>query len=325
VKGSTGIKIIPDEPASEDALEFQTFVKYSKKLADIIRYSTPKFAVGIFGEWGTGKTTMMKMIEKQLTDNYPSDVLPVWFNAWKYEREKYLAAVPLLRTIKITLNKYKNSKSGNWQKVEKALGKTFNAFVGSADLTITAGASKINLEKFADLVRANGYTRIDGKKILLQKHATDDLEESLQELREKNDNDPRIVIFIDDLDRCHPIKALEVLDSIKTFFDIEGIVYVIGMNVDSIDPIINQKYKEASDVKGKGLEYLQKIVQLQFNIPSWKEQDITQSVSKIISKELKESELFDQFKNNIPLIVKAVQKNPREEEVYKRHYFSTIS
>jgi predicted KAP-like P-loop ATPase len=237
-KARAKIKIIPDEPASEDAFKSQTFDKHSKKLADIIRYSRPKFAIGIFGEWGTGKTTMMKMIEKQLKENYHPDVLPVWFNAWKYEKEKYLAAVPLLRTIKITLDKDVNSKTENWKKVKKALEKTFNAFVGSADLTIPAGASpKINLERFADTIKASGYTRIDGKKVLYQKHATDDLEESLYELRKnKEDEGRRIVIFIDDLDRCHPTKALEVLDSIKTFFDIEGIVYVIGMNVDSIDP-----------------------------------------------------------------------------------------
>jgi hypothetical protein len=54
------IKIITDEPTLEDALDFDS---YSKKLADIIRNSSPRFAIGIFGGWGTGKTSLMKMIE----------------------------------------------------------------------------------------------------------------------------------------------------------------------------------------------------------------------------------------------------------------------
>jgi len=57
------IKIITDDPTLEDALDFDS---YSKQLADIIRNSTPRFAIGVFGEWGTGKTSLMKMIEANL-------------------------------------------------------------------------------------------------------------------------------------------------------------------------------------------------------------------------------------------------------------------
>lgn len=57
------IKIITDDPTLEDALDFDT---YSKQLADIIRNSTPRFAIGVFGGWGTGKTSLMKMIEANL-------------------------------------------------------------------------------------------------------------------------------------------------------------------------------------------------------------------------------------------------------------------
>ena len=52
-----------DGPALEDALDFE---RYSQQLADIIVNSTPRFTIGIFGGWGTGKTTLMKMIEKKL-------------------------------------------------------------------------------------------------------------------------------------------------------------------------------------------------------------------------------------------------------------------
>ena len=48
------------------------------------------------------------------------DILTVWFNAWKYEKETYLAVIPFLRTIKITLDNDKDSKSGrNWDVVRK--------------------------------------------------------------------------------------------------------------------------------------------------------------------------------------------------------------
>jgi hypothetical protein len=87
--------------------------------------------------------------------------------------------------------------------------------------------------------------------VYYHKHVTDYLEDSLSKLREKNSN-RRIVVFIDDLDRCHPKQALEVLDSIKTFFDIEGLIYVIGMDSGSINSIIEEKYGgKDSDIKVK--------------------------------------------------------------------------
>jgi len=88
---SSALKIITDEPSAEDAV--LGFSKYSEQLANIIMKSTPRFTIGIFGGWGTGKTTLMKMIEKRLQDVNNNDILVVWFDAWKYEKEKYLAIV----------------------------------------------------------------------------------------------------------------------------------------------------------------------------------------------------------------------------------------
>jgi predicted KAP-like P-loop ATPase len=93
------LKIIVDEPAKEDALYFQ---RYSKNLANIIRGTTPQFAVGIFGKWGSGKTTLMRMIEQEFDNEHDKEkILTVWFDAWSYEKEKYLAVIPFLRQVKI--------------------------------------------------------------------------------------------------------------------------------------------------------------------------------------------------------------------------------
>lgn len=65
----TDYKIIIDQPASD----VPDFKKYSERLSQIIANSKPQFKVGIFGGWGTEKTTMMKMIENEIKKNY-SDV-----------------------------------------------------------------------------------------------------------------------------------------------------------------------------------------------------------------------------------------------------------
>ncbi len=86
-------------------------------------------------------------------------------------------------------------------------------------------------------------------------------------------------------------------------------IYVIGMDSESINSIIRKKY---GDDFSKGLDYMQKIVQLPFQIPTWKEVEISKSISKIISFGLKDSILADQFEKNKQLIVKAIRLNPRE-------------
>ena len=114
----------------------------------------------------------------------------------------------------------------------------------------------------------------------------------------------KLVIFIDDLDRCTPEKALELLESIKTFFDIEGIIYVIGMDPKSIDSIISVKYGKESKING--LEYLQKIVQLPFSIPLWSSTDVTNTIKEMIriwTFSVNNEKLLEQ--TNIELIIKS--------------------
>jgi len=232
----------------------------------------------------------MKMIQEELDKN--EKILTVWFDAWRYEKEEYLAVMPFLRTTKIALENSK-SQTGTWDGVRKGLMRTFNTFVNSTKLSAgfdKFGSMEVNLEKFSDSLRSDGSVKINGKTVYYHEHPADHLRTSLQKLREeKEDTGFRIVVFIDDLDRCTPEKALEVLESIKSFFDIEGIIYVIGMNYNSIDNIIKKKYGEDSTVNGYA--YMEKIIQLPFQIPSWSQNDISIFVEHTISDGLDESDL----------------------------------
>jgi len=86
------VKILIDSPSREPKLRFD---ETASALAQIIRESPPRFAVGIFGDWGSGKTTLMDQIRRKLGKT----VVPVEFNAWRYEREPQLL-IPLLDTVR---------------------------------------------------------------------------------------------------------------------------------------------------------------------------------------------------------------------------------
>lgn len=292
------IKVITDEPTLDDALDFNS---YSENLANIIINSDPRFAIGIFGPWGTGKTSLMRMIENKIREKNSDDVLIVWFDAWKYEKEEYLAVVPFLRTISIAIenkmqNNTDNTKIVNWRYIRKGVERTFTAFVNSTNINVGFGnniSTHLDLAEFANILKADGSVVIAGERIHYHSHVTDHLAQTLSDIRQgTKNNNFRIVVFIDDLDRCMPEKSIEVLESIKTFFDIEGIVYVVGMDPTSINAIVEQKY---ANKQMKGSDYLQKIIQLTFQIPTWKKGDILQSISKIISNGLGGSDLIKEF------------------------------
>ncbi len=302
--------VITDEPPTKGFLDFR---KYAKSLAQIIENSKPRFTVGIFGGWGTGKTTLMLLIGEQLDEN--KKILPVWFDAWRYEREEYLAVIPFLRTMRLKLEQFTMSNPTEihkWKGVKKGIERTITAFLNATKLTIGVQgviSAEINFAEVLKSFTGDGSIGNDFNTIYYDAKAF--LEHALDDLREE-DSSFRIVVFIDDLDRCSREKALEILESIKSFFDIEGIIYVIGMNDTSIDALIEKKYGEGAHKKITGFDYMKKIVQLPLQIPNWAESDILNFLDSRILYEVKDSVVGKDFRDNIHLLVKAIEANPRE-------------
>ena len=92
------IELIPDIPIWGSG-EPNAFDPYSDTIAAVIRGTPPPFTLGIFGNWGTGKTTLMRMVADRLGG---PDTPTVWFNAWRFQHEPNLIA-PLLSSISLTL------------------------------------------------------------------------------------------------------------------------------------------------------------------------------------------------------------------------------
>jgi hypothetical protein len=156
--------------------------------------------------------TLMMMIEDELKkDGMSKKILTVWFDAWKYEREEYVAVIPFLRVIRLGLEGFTPSNDRNrpkWDGLKKGLERAY-----------TAGPIETDLAELVKSYKGNGSIGNDVNTVYYD--ATKFIEQALKNLRE-DDPEIRIVVFVDDLDRCIPEKALEVLESIKSFLDIEG-------------------------------------------------------------------------------------------------------
>ena len=99
-----------DSPLVDSDRDEFDFEDYSALLAQRLVEEEPPFTLGIFGRWGSGKTSLMRRIRHELTahcaaQGYQQDaVLPVWFNAWKYDREEAIWRALLVHTLEALQN-----------------------------------------------------------------------------------------------------------------------------------------------------------------------------------------------------------------------------
>jgi energy-coupling factor transporter ATP-binding protein EcfA2 len=278
-------KILLDTPSENPQLGFPEF---ATALREIIRESDPQFAVGIFGTWGSGKTTLMHSVENLLRQE-PDRMIVVRFSAWRYEKEDHLI-VPLLDVLREGLVKWADQRKEDSPAKETAL-KTART-IGRVATAIVAGFSlKAGVPGLMDI-------SFDANKSLAKAGELDQAHQELQTPRSfyhasfralteafeefcKADKDRRIVVFIDDLDRCLPEGALQVLESMKLFFDLEGFVFVVGLDQDVVSAAVDARFRKdypadttadgatGGTIRGsvRGADYIKKIFQVPFTLP----------------------------------------------------------
>jgi Cdc6-like AAA superfamily ATPase len=282
------------------------FDSLSGTIANIIRNSTPHFTIGIYGEWGTGKTTLMKSIEKNLSSNGSQEkiqtFLPIWFNAWKYEREENLASVSLMKTVG-----YAMANHNIFDQLSKTIFKGLT--IVSKDVMQQIAMQAVSQKR--EISDEEIEEKMDYLNTLYRDsvyyEGLDKIKAQMAAIR-KESGDHRVVVFIDDLDRCSPTKALEVLESIKLFLDIEGIVFVIGLSHKTVTHLITQAYKMTGI---KGDDYIKKIIQIPIKIPSWTKESIIDLIDNTISSRLN-SDYTKFLRQNSAMIAKVVDYNPRQ-------------
>ena len=269
-------KILLDTPCAAPGLGFP---EYAFALGGIIRGSDPRFAVGVFGGWGSGKTTLMQSIKTQLATD--PEIVCVDFSAWRYEKEPHLI-VPLLDTVRAALLEW----AGDLE--ERQAAHRTASVIGKVTRSILAGLNlKLGIPGAIEV-------SFDANKALSagsqpQTAATDEADTprsfyfaSFEALSSAFANllsaspGRRIVVFIDDLDRCLPQGALEVLESMKLFFDLKGFIFVVGLDRGVVEWCIDARYEKerpSTPAAGeehfqiRGSDYINKIFQVPFTLP----------------------------------------------------------
>ena len=328
--------ILDDLPADEDALDFSPYVA---TLADIIASPSTRtpLTIGVFGTWGSSKTSLMRMIRQQL----PAAFQVAWFDAWKYEKEEALwralllqvltalrAAIPAdgsepskkalaeLSDMETTLYRAVDCEEVgrvtiDWDKLVKGsiVGLTHLSLsvlpgVGPAlSKLLETAQGKITGDDlstiFEAIERERSKIHIEQVQFLDQFHHRfrDLVNKYVRQMDDKKKAEGRLVVFIDDLDRCLPEKAVEVLEAIKLFVDAPGCVFVLGLDQAVIARGIEIKYREFEPELAEGgdgasrrrsiidgARYLEKIIQLPFQIPPIERSDMGAFVQALVTE-----------------------------------------
>jgi hypothetical protein len=332
-----------DQPTTADELGFAPSAEALLSILSGTELADTPLTIGIFGPWGSGKTSLMRMLHERMDPANPiAPCLPIWFEAWRYaqsdalwralllsiveelrrslvEDEARLQAImastdedaneePSIEAVKSAATKlnhelddlvaslYRNverEEAGELEFDWPVAGKLATRLVVRASfafLPVLAPLTKLVEAAQGKISEGENMAEIwdlfQRRRTLIYRDQVRSLDQFQMRLRSLVEQwiagrGRRLVIFIDDLDRCLPEQAIGVLEAIKVFLDIHGCVFVLGVDREIIEHGIRVRYKEfaldadaaaradhaAAVFPVAGRDYMEKIVQVPFELP----------------------------------------------------------
>ncbi len=259
---TTPIKIDPESPFANCKLNRE---QYANVLTSIVGAYDKGFVLAVNGKWGTGKTTFMNMWKRSLEiQGYKT----IYFNAWETDFTSE-PAIALLGEIKSLLDtdtiddSLKGAIESSWEKVKdsyksqtpqsvlKAIGRMVGAgnMVDGAEELISAASKFYDSE--IDNYNSN-QKELKSFKI------------NLEHFVKIYCGDKPLIFIVDELDRCRPDYAVEVLEKIKHLFAVKGVVFVLSIDKEQLSHAVCGYY---GSEKIDSREYLRRFIDLEYTIP----------------------------------------------------------
>lgn len=246
-----------------DALNRKPVVEFIEKF--LAGLNGP-FVLALDAPWGTGKTTVVRMLEATLNSK---QVPCVYFNAWKvdYVSDPLVALVSALDQIKpinVSAGKRFKDRMATVRKLTTSVARhgavaavkaaTFGAL--ELESAIEKVASDVAGDLTKDLVESFQKERASLESLRTE------LEKAIAVLSEDAEAKP-LVFFIDELDRCRPSFAIEMLERIKHLFDVEHLVFVLSVDKKQLEAATGAVYGEKID----STEYLRRFFDIELRLP----------------------------------------------------------
>jgi hypothetical protein len=240
-------------------------------------------SIGVYGDWGSGKSSLMYMCKERLT-KADKNIKCLVFNGWLFENYEE-AKTAILGTILDEISK-EESLSQKAKDIIKGLYQSIDNFklvtgalkygtdflltggIGSL-FSLTAGQFLKNNQKNAEKDDLEDiHSNISGE--LNNKELREDIRKFQKEFATllEESKISRLVVFIDELDRCRPDTILDTLEAIKLFLFEGKVAFVIGADERHISYAVKSKFKDIEGIQiDIGKEYLEKLIQYPIRIP----------------------------------------------------------
>ena len=269
--------------------DFLNFSETADVAVSLIRNSKMlPLSLGIFGGWGAGKSSLLRLIEKQLTDDDKKRVV-VKFDAWLYQNFDDARAA-LMETIASALFEAAKENQSLLDKIRQ-FSKRVN-YLRLAGVAVDVGATIMGVPTFGAVTK--GISTLEDN--LTGDIAADDIEsvkDAAQEVHRRTTGllkpeekrtppreikafreefasilkelDQTLIVFIDNLDRCLPRNAIHTLEAIRLFLFMPQTAFVVAADEDMIRHSVKEHY---GDLKNNHInDYLDKIIQVPIRVP----------------------------------------------------------
>ncbi|SEM76207.1 Predicted P-loop ATPase, KAP-like [Methylobacterium sp. UNC300MFChir4.1] len=257
----------------------------------IRRKSTHPVTIGVHGDWGAGKSSVLEMVEAGFADDERTVCLK--FNGWQFQgfedakialiegvvnglvekRTLFAKAADVVTRIRENIDVLKAAKLGGKLALSLytglpafGLGEAFDAVKERIAGLVTDPEQRKAAIDAANELRKEGEK--GGKRSVPREIA--EFRKLFEELIERADVD-RIVVLVDDLDRCLPDTAIETLEAIRLFVLMDKTAFVVGADERMIEYAVGRHFPNLprmEDAQGYARAYLEKLLQVPFRIPS---------------------------------------------------------
>lgn len=257
--------------------------------ADLLNFNN---MIALYGEWGSGKSSVLKTIESKLTkEKYKT----IWIDMWKEESDYTNLSVKILNRILSSLN----IKS----EMKKSILKAF--WVLGKGIKINAGIISYDMEPAFEQLN----------KELENEEKVENFISSFQDQIDKyyKETGKKVIVFLDDLDRCNSDNMLNIVYNVKLLLSTKNVIFIFGIDKDAITLALKNKY---NNEENKAESFLEKIFPISFNMPhEIMNKENIDIIIKRVSDDLKEDayenirNFFDKMKFNNPrAIIKVINK-----------------
>ena len=255
---------ITDKPIAkleQDSLNIQ---KYASSLSKFIRNSDTPITIGLQGEWGTGKTSLMSLLLENFNeDGKDREIATSWVNTWEYSLFKG-ASETTPAVLSGMLEKLRDENSDIWTIKDVAADKVKKAtkFLSGLANQVIEKQTGMNVKE----ANKNAKTEKNVAHIVEVKNLIASI---INELIEHSKNKiQKVVFFVDDLDRIPPTDAVEVLESLKNIFDIPKCVFILAIDYDVVVKGLESKFgKKTKENEREFRSFFDKIIQVPFTMP----------------------------------------------------------